>query len=67
MLGITLALLVGLLALSVPVAAGMGILGLALSAIYSKLPLSLAMVAISSRISGLNRGWPSRWPEHQRQ
>ncbi|HYS48374.1 MAG TPA: TRAP transporter large permease [Xanthobacteraceae bacterium] len=47
MLGITLALLVGLLALSVPVAAGMGILGLALSAIYSKLPLSLAMGEIA--------------------
>jgi tripartite ATP-independent transporter DctM subunit len=47
MLGVTLALLVGLLALSVPVAAGMGILGLALSGIYSKLPLSLAMGEIA--------------------
>jgi C4-dicarboxylate transporter, DctM subunit len=47
MLGITLALLVGLLALAVPVAAGLGILGVALSAIYSKLPLSLAMGEIA--------------------
>jgi C4-dicarboxylate transporter DctM subunit len=47
MLGITLALLVGLLALAVPVAAGLGILGLTLSAIYSKLPLSLAMGEIA--------------------
>src|SRR5688572_31499246 len=47
MLGITLALLVGFLALAVPVAAGLGILGLTLSAIYSKLPLSLAMGEIT--------------------
>ncbi|HZB36565.1 MAG TPA: TRAP transporter large permease [Beijerinckiaceae bacterium] len=47
MLGITLALLVGFLALAVPVAAGLGILGLTLSAIYSKLPLSLAMGEIA--------------------
>jgi tripartite ATP-independent transporter DctM subunit len=47
MLGVTLALLVGLLALAVPVAAGLGILGVALSAIYSKLPLSLAMGEIA--------------------
>jgi C4-dicarboxylate transporter, DctM subunit len=47
MLGITLALLVGLLALAVPVAAGLGILGLTLSAIYSKLPLSLAIGEIA--------------------
>src|SRR5438046_6649989 len=43
MLGITLAILIGLLALAIPVAAGLGVLGLTLSAIYSKLPLSLAM------------------------
>src|SRR5918995_5783734 len=43
MLIVTLAILIGLLALAVPVAAGLGILGLSLSAIYSKLPLSLAM------------------------
>jgi C4-dicarboxylate transporter DctM subunit len=43
MLGVTLALLIGLLALAIPVAAGLGVLGLLLSAIYSKLPLSLAM------------------------
>ena len=32
MLGVTLALLIGLLALAIPVAAGLGILGLSLSA-----------------------------------
>jgi len=46
-LGITLAILIGLLALAIPVAAGLGILGLVLSAIYSKLPLSLAMGEIA--------------------
>jgi C4-dicarboxylate transporter DctM subunit len=46
-LGITLAILIGLLALAVPVAAGLGVLGLALSALYSKLPLSLAMGEIA--------------------
>src|SRR5438874_8027459 len=43
MLGVTLALLIGLLALAIPVAAGLGILGLSLSAIYSRLPLTLAI------------------------
>jgi len=47
MLGITLLILIGLLAVAVPVAAGLGILGLSLSAIYSKLPLSLAMGEIA--------------------
>jgi C4-dicarboxylate transporter, DctM subunit len=47
MLGITLVLLIGLLALAIPVAAALGILGLSLSAIYSKLPLSLAMGEIA--------------------
>src|SRR6185369_13209852 len=47
MLGVTLALLIGLLALAIPVAAGLGILGLALSGIYSKLPLSLALGEIA--------------------
>ncbi len=47
MLPVTLAILIGLLALAVPVAAGMGVLGLVLSAIYSKLPLSLAMGEIA--------------------
>jgi C4-dicarboxylate transporter, DctM subunit len=47
MLGVTLAILIGLLALAVPVAAGLGVLGLTLSAIYSKLPLSLAMGEIA--------------------
>src|SRR5213083_1552135 len=42
-----LAILIGLLALAVPVAAGLGFLGLALSGIYSKLPLSLAMGEIA--------------------
>ena len=43
MIWVTLAILVLLLALAVPVAAGLGVLGLALSEFYSKLPLSLAM------------------------
>src|SRR5438128_11155782 len=47
MLGVTLLILIGLLALAIPVAAGLGILGLSLSAIYSKLPLSLAMGEIA--------------------
>ena len=47
MLGITLLILIGLLALAIPVAAGLGVLGLSLSAIYSKLPLSLAMGEIA--------------------
>src|SRR3954469_5743325 len=47
MLGITLLILIGLLALAIPVAAGLGVLGLLLSAIYSKLPLSLAMGEIA--------------------
>ncbi len=47
MLLVTLAILIGLLALAIPVAAGLGILGLSLSAIYSKLPLSLAMGEIA--------------------
>jgi C4-dicarboxylate transporter DctM subunit len=46
-LAITLLILIGLLALAIPVAAGLGILGLALSGIYSKLPLSLAIGEIS--------------------
>jgi len=47
MLGMALLLLIVLLALAVPVAAGLGFMGLGLSAIYSKLPLSLAMGEIS--------------------
>ena len=47
MLGITLAILIGLLAIAIPVAAGLGVLGLTLSAIYSKLPLSLAIGEIA--------------------
>ena len=43
MIGVTLAILLVLLAAAIPVAAGLGILGLALSEIYSRLPLSLAM------------------------
>jgi len=43
MIAVTLAILIGLLALAIPVAAALGILGLALSDIYSRLPLSLAM------------------------
>jgi C4-dicarboxylate transporter DctM subunit len=47
MLATTLVILIGLLALAIPVAAGLGVLGLILSALYSKLPLSLAMGEIS--------------------
>jgi tripartite ATP-independent transporter DctM subunit len=43
MLGSSLAILVVLLALAVPVAAALGFLGLALSEVYSRLPLALAM------------------------
>src|SRR6476646_6753627 len=45
MLITTLLILIGLLALAVPVAAGLGVLGLA--GIYSKLPLTLAMGEVS--------------------
>jgi len=47
MLGTALLILIGLLALAVPVAAGLGVLGLALEWIYSKLPLNLALGEIS--------------------
>ncbi len=47
MLITTLIILLGLLALAIPVAAGLGILGLSLSALYSKLPLALAMGEIA--------------------
>ncbi|MGE0752615.1 MAG: TRAP transporter large permease [Variibacter sp.] len=47
MLTVTLAILIGLLALAIPVAAGLGILGLSLSGIYAQLPLSLAMGEIA--------------------
>ncbi|MDP3241134.1 MAG: TRAP transporter large permease, partial [Reyranella sp.] len=47
MLIVTLLILIGLLALAIPVAAGLGVLGLSLSSIYSKLPLSLAMGEIA--------------------
>jgi C4-dicarboxylate transporter DctM subunit len=47
MLLVTLAILLGLLALAVPVAAALGILGLSLSALYAKLPLTLAMGEIA--------------------
>ncbi len=43
MLLVTLLILIGLLALAIPVAASLGVLGLSLSGLYSKLPLSLAM------------------------
>jgi len=43
MLWSALVLLIGLLALAVPVAAGLGILGIVLSTLYSKLPLTLAI------------------------
>jgi tripartite ATP-independent transporter DctM subunit len=47
MLGVTPALLFVLLALAVPVAAGLGILGLALAGLYSNFPLSLALGEVS--------------------
>ena len=43
MLGVTLAILIGLLAVAIPVAAALGFLGLSLAALYSKLPLYLAI------------------------
>jgi C4-dicarboxylate transporter, DctM subunit len=42
-LGTTLAILLGLIALSVPVAAALGVLGLALNQMYSVMPLHLAL------------------------
>ena len=47
MLGTTLLILIGFLALAVPVAAGLGVLGLALGEIYARLPLSLAIGELS--------------------
>jgi len=47
MIWTALGVLVAVLALAVPVAAGLGVLGLALSAIYSKLPLTLAIGEMS--------------------
>jgi C4-dicarboxylate transporter DctM subunit len=47
MVGVTFLILIGLLALAVPVAAGLGVLGLALGEIYSRLPLSLALGELS--------------------
>ncbi|WP_374448398.1 TRAP transporter large permease [Stella sp.] len=43
MIWTTLAILIGLLAVAVPVAAVLGVLGLALTEFYSRMPLSLAM------------------------
>jgi len=43
MVGTALGILIALLALAVPVAAALGFLGIALSEIYSRLPLTLAM------------------------
>ena len=47
MLGVTPAILFGLLALAVPVAATLGILGLILAGLYSTFPLSLALGEVS--------------------
>ncbi|NWF57268.1 MAG: TRAP transporter large permease [Syntrophaceae bacterium] len=47
MVGTTFFVLIALLALAVPVAAGLGVLGLVLSGLYSKLPLSLGMGEMS--------------------
>jgi C4-dicarboxylate transporter, DctM subunit len=43
MLWAALIVLIALLALAVPVAAGLGVLGIVLSSVYSKLPLTLAL------------------------
>ena len=43
MVGTALGILIALLALAVPVAAALGVLGIALSELYSQLPLTLAM------------------------
>jgi tripartite ATP-independent transporter DctM subunit len=43
MIGVALAILLSCLALAVPVAASLGMLGIGLDALYSKLPLTLAM------------------------
>ena len=47
MLGTALGLLIVLLALAVPVAAGLGFLGVVLSELYSRLPLTLAIGEVS--------------------
>ncbi len=47
MLGTSLLLLVGLLALSIPVAAALGVLGLVLEQLFSRAPLSLALGEIA--------------------
>jgi C4-dicarboxylate transporter, DctM subunit len=47
MLWVTLLVLLGLLAVAVPVAASLGFLGLSLSGLYAKLPLSLAIGEMS--------------------
>jgi len=47
MLASALVILIVLLALAVPVAAGLGVLGLALGGLYSKLPLTLAIGEMS--------------------
>ena len=47
MLATTLIILLGLLALSIPVAAALGVLGLVLEQLYSTMPLSLAMGEIA--------------------
>jgi len=47
MIAVTLVILLGLMALAVPVAATLGVLGLALGEIYSQLPLYLAIGEVS--------------------
>ncbi|MBI4184991.1 MAG: TRAP transporter large permease [Proteobacteria bacterium] len=51
MIGSTLTLLLGMLALSIPVAGVLGVLGLFLTGIYAPLPLSLAIGEISWAVS----------------
>src|SRR4051795_10519476 len=47
MLLTALAILIGLLALAIPVSAGLGILGVALAELFAKLPLTIAIGEIS--------------------
>jgi C4-dicarboxylate transporter, DctM subunit len=51
MIALALGLLLGLLALSIPVASSLALLGIALDAIYSKLPLTLVMGEMSWTVS----------------
>ncbi|MBM3523040.1 MAG: TRAP transporter large permease subunit, partial [Alphaproteobacteria bacterium] len=51
MIAVALAVLIVLLALSIPVAAALGMLGLALDALYSRMPLTMIMGELSWGVS----------------